>query len=113
MHATAQRIGALAVLVTTMSFRGPSANAIQAGTRQRWAAIDGCASGPSTGQISAHVSRTIHESCSGGAQVVLHTVSDGGHTWPGTPNPSTGNGNTTQEINASSLMWPFFQEFQL
>jgi polyhydroxybutyrate depolymerase len=40
-------------------------------------------------------------------------VSDGGHTWPGSPSESPGNGSTTREISANTLMWQFFQRFHL
>ncbi|MEV4509348.1 hypothetical protein AB0K00_10365 [Dactylosporangium sp. NPDC049525] len=45
---------------------------------------------------------------------MLYTISDvGGHTWPGTPAASPGNGTTTQKISANTLMWQFFQRFTL
>ncbi|MGJ6969467.1 extracellular catalytic domain type 1 short-chain-length polyhydroxyalkanoate depolymerase [Streptosporangium sp. G11] len=81
--------------------------------QQRWAAIDGCPGSPATTQVSAHVSRIAYQFCRNGTAIVLYAVSDGGHTWPGTPNPSLGNGNTTREIDANALMWQFFQQYQL
>ncbi len=79
----------------------------------RWAAVNRCTSGPATATVSAHVTRTSYLGCAGGADTVLYAVSDGGHTWPGTPVPSPGNGTTTQEISANTVMWQFFQRFQL
>lgn len=79
----------------------------------RWSAINRCTSGPASATVSAHVTRTSYQGCADGADTVLYTVSDGGHTWPGTPVASTGNGGTTQEISANTLMWQFFQRFQL
>ncbi|WP_257210738.1 hypothetical protein [Actinomyces ruminis] len=38
----------------------------------------------------------------------LYTVEAGGHTWPGTSVDLSALGTTTQEINASQLMWDFF-----
>ncbi|MBB5867779.1 polyhydroxybutyrate depolymerase [Allocatelliglobosispora scoriae] len=81
--------------------------------QQRWAALDGCTGTPVTTQVSAHVSRIAYLGCRDGAEVQLYAVSDGGHTWPGTSQASTGNGNTTHEISANSLMWQFFQRYQL
>ncbi|AEV84760.1 feruloyl esterase [Actinoplanes sp. SE50] len=78
----------------------------------RWAAINRCTTGPTTAPVTTHVTRTNYLGCANGADVVLYSISDGGHTWPGTP-VSNGNGNTTQEINANTLMWQFFQRFQL
>jgi poly(3-hydroxybutyrate) depolymerase len=80
--------------------------------QQRWSTLNGCANGPTTDQVSAHVRKTTYDRCRDEANVVLYEVSDGGHTWPGTPRPSTGNGNTTHEINANALMWQFFLAHQ-
>ncbi len=76
--------------------------------QQRWAALNGCGSTPVTTPVSPHVSRLTYSGCRDGADVVLYRISDGGHTWPGTPQPSPGNGNTTQEIDANTLFWNFF-----
>ncbi|WNV86867.1 glycosyl hydrolase [Umezawaea sp. Da 62-37] len=81
--------------------------------QQRWAAIGGCGTGPTTSQVSTHVSRSVYSGCGTGADVVLYSVSDGGHTWPGAPTESAGNGTTTREIAANTLMWQFFQRFRL
>lgn len=76
--------------------------------QQRWATLNGCAPGPTTVAVTSHVSRITYSGCRDGAEVVLYQVSNGGHTWPGTPQPSPGNGTTTQEIDANSLLWSFF-----
>ncbi len=70
--------------------------------QQRWASIDGCGTGPSTTQVSTHVTLTTY------CDVQLYTVADGGHTWPGSPQAKPENGNTTHEIDANTLMWRFF-----
>ncbi|MDI1461232.1 RICIN domain-containing protein [Catellatospora sp. KI3] len=79
---------------------------------QRWAALNTCGA-PVTTAVSAHVSRIAYPGCRDGADVQLYTISDGGHTWPGTAQASPGNGNTTREISANTLMWQFFQRFRL
>jgi polyhydroxybutyrate depolymerase len=76
--------------------------------QQRWAALDGCTAGPATSQVTTHVSLTKYTGCR--ADVQLYSVSNGGHTWPGSPYESAGNGTTTREISANSLMWQFFQQ---
>lgn len=73
-----------------------------------WAQLDGCAAEPATEQVSDHVSLTRYGSCAAGAAVELYTVDAGGHTWPGTSVDLSALGTTTQEINASQLMWEFF-----
>jgi polyhydroxybutyrate depolymerase len=51
-----------------------------------------------------------------GAQVVLWTLEDGGHTWPGgqlLPSEITAEaGNINTDISASPLMWEFFSKFR-
>jgi len=58
--------------------------------------------------------------CQGGAEVVLWTLEDGGHTWPGgrifpkVKMIGLGEmGNVNQDINASDLMWEFFKKHPL
>jgi poly(3-hydroxybutyrate) depolymerase len=49
-----------------------------------------------------------------GADVVLHTVNGGGHSWPGgEPLPEWIAGHTTQDIDATSVMWQFFSRFSI
>lgn len=81
--------------------------------QQRWAALNGCTSGPATSQVTAHVTVTTYRGCRDGAEVQLYSVSDGGHTWPGSPQDSPGNGGTTREISANALMWRFFAQHTL
>lgn len=80
--------------------------------QQRWATIDGCTTGPATTQVTTHVTRTTYSGCRSGAEVQLYSVTDGGHTWPGSPQNKPENGNTTHEIDANSLMWTFFAAHQ-
>ena len=52
-----------------------------------------------------------YEGCDPGAYVKFYTIADGGHTWPGgKPLPAFIVGKTTQEIDATRLMWEFFVE---
>ncbi|MFZ2603670.1 MAG: hypothetical protein WAX79_06720, partial [Candidatus Omnitrophota bacterium] len=53
-----------------------------------------------------------------GSEVILWTLEDGGHTWPGgkvVPNIEALGlgkmGNVNQDINASELMWEFFKGY--
>jgi polyhydroxybutyrate depolymerase len=46
-----------------------------------------------------------------GAEVVFYTLRGGGHTWPGgKPMPALLVGQTPADINATRLMWNFFQQ---
>jgi polyhydroxybutyrate depolymerase len=75
---------------------------------QSWARIDDCRVGPDLTTISEHVVRYTYSRCRDGADVVLYKVLGGGHTWPGTSVDLSPLGVTTQEIDASELLWDFF-----
>ena len=50
----------------------------------------------------------------GDADVVLYAVAGGGHTWPGgRPLPEFITGPTSDDIDATRLMWEFFREHPL
>jgi polyhydroxybutyrate depolymerase len=52
--------------------------------------------------------------CSHDADVVLYSIRGGGHTWPGgDPMPAWLVGRTTTSIDATRLMWSFFQAHPL
>ncbi len=73
---------------------------------------NGCASRPVETQISAHVIERRYSGCA--ADVVFYTIQGGGHTWPGgEPLPVWLTGPTTTEIDATRLMWQFFQSHPL
>jgi polyhydroxybutyrate depolymerase len=75
---------------------------------QQWAVHNSCTGMLAPTPTSDHVSTEVWSGCSGG-DVILYTIDGGGHTWPGA-NPDLGGvGVTTDEINASQLMWQFFQ----
>ena len=55
----------------------------------------------------------ISFSCPPGAEVVLYRVTEGGHAWPGsdfTKSIASVVGPTTFSINATELMWQFFED---
>lgn len=53
-----------------------------------------------------------YKACGAGVEVILCTVQNGGHTWPGgTPVPSLG--NTTTDLSATDAMWDFFTRHPL
>jgi polyhydroxybutyrate depolymerase len=47
------------------------------------------------------------------AEVVLYTISGGGHTWPGRTSTFQFLGPTTLDISANDLMWDFFTRHRL
>lgn len=80
-----------------------------------WAAHDACPAASATTTVSQHVRHFTWEACRGGSGVDVYVVDNGGHRWPGGERPSPGraSGVTTHEINASALIWGFFDRHAL
>jgi len=75
---------------------------------------NGCAASPVESSPATDVSRRSYRDCNDGADVLLFTIRDGGHTWPGgEPLPGWFAGRTTDTIDATRLMWGFFAEHPL
>jgi polyhydroxybutyrate depolymerase len=55
------------------------------------------------------VTRTHYGAGHGSAEVVLYTIHEEGHTWPGRETPLKFLGKATLNISANDLMWTFFQ----
>jgi polyhydroxybutyrate depolymerase len=74
---------------------------------QRWAHANGTDPSPTTVAVSQHVTRTTYGHDSAANGVVLWTIRDGGHTWPGTRLRLLLRlilGHTTTEIDATTLI---------
>jgi polyhydroxybutyrate depolymerase len=72
--------------------------------------------GPQATTVSEHVTRFTYTRCRKNADVVFYRVSNGGHTWPGAAEPAAslaGPGLTSQEINASQILWDFLERYRL
>ncbi len=84
---------------------------------QSWVAFDGCSYEPAEVTRIGRAVKTRYRPCHYGVEVVLWTLEDGGHTWPGgNVFPSeilVGVGKVNQDISASVLIWEFFEKFQL
>jgi polyhydroxybutyrate depolymerase len=74
-----------------------------------WADRDGCKPRPKTKSVSPRVELTDYRGCDAKTDVRLYSVSDGGHTWPGSI-PVGPLGETTTEIDATDLMLDFFDK---
>jgi len=75
----------------------------------RFATRNGCGSTPVDSVVAPDVVRRTYTQCAGDASVVLYTVRGGGHTWPGGLElPEWFVGRTTRSIDATRLMWDFF-----
>ncbi len=77
-----------------------------------WAAHDRCpaASVPTT--VAEHVRKFVWKKCQDGSGVSMYVIDNGGHRWPGGVAVSSGrdSGAMTQEIDASTLIWRFFEQ---
>jgi len=85
---------------------------------QLWVKLNGCDEKPKTDTLSREgdemkVTRTTYAGGKDGAQVVLVTIEDGGHTWPGQKPPVGFIGKSTTNVSANALIWEFFQKYSL
>lgn len=81
---------------------------------QTLAARNGCQPIPARLSSTGAVSGVRYTGAVHNAEVVFYTVTGGGHTWPGgKPLPARITGTTTRDIDATRLMWTFFQQHSL
>jgi polyhydroxybutyrate depolymerase len=90
---------------------GGSAPSI-AETVARWADVQGCNDTPETTEIDPDVEGASYTGCEDGGEVVLYTLSESGHGWPGSPNPlpEEFSGPVSNTIDASALILQFFKD---
>jgi len=77
-----------------------------------WSTRDQCTDDATVMFEKGDVTCQAHHQCAGGAETILCTVDQGGHTWPG-GFPIPGVGKTTNNIIATDAMWDFFQKHPL
>lgn len=71
---------------------------------------DGCGRDPETLPATGAASGVRFTGCRDNAEVVFYSIAGGGHTWPGgEPLPEFITGPTGMDIDATRLMWEFFQ----
>jgi polyhydroxybutyrate depolymerase len=83
---------------------------------QKWAQMNGCPSGPVTTTIPSKTNGGLptkifkYSGCKSGADVELHAIERGGHTWPGGFQylPESLIGKTSREFDANEVIWKFF-----
>jgi polyhydroxybutyrate depolymerase len=77
-----------------------------------WAAKNGCAVPAEDAALPPDVDIETYD-CPQNGSVEMYVVEDGGHTWPGsTPGPYSAAlaGRTTQTVDATDLIWRFFEQ---
>jgi polyhydroxybutyrate depolymerase len=88
-----------------------------------WASHDGCNAEPTVFPSGVKVEERVFTGCTADVQIRFFVVSDGGHDWPGSKlliglnkpdDPyATSLGNTTDQIDATALIWKFFRGYAL
>lgn len=77
-----------------------------------WAGRNGCDLAPQPLADIGAVSGVEYTGCE--APVTLYTVHGGGHTWPGGEDQiALFVGETNRDVNASAMMWDFFQQYAI
>jgi polyhydroxybutyrate depolymerase len=71
-----------------------------------WAALDGCDEN-STKTVTKDVTLQSYAGCADGTEVLLYTIKNGTHSWPGTSMLPPG--STDREVSATDLIWQFFE----
>ncbi len=77
-----------------------------------WAAHDNCVSGRHASDVNSQVQLVQYVGCDGGSVVQLYVIDGGRHAWPGAPYSSPPD-DGSNGINATDLIWQFFQAFSL
>jgi len=79
-----------------------------------WARRNRCAAGATESVAAASVTKLEYKGCADDASVVLYTIRNGGHSWPGGLRlPEWLLGETSDDIDATRVMWEFYQEHPL
>jgi polyhydroxybutyrate depolymerase len=74
-----------------------------------WRAYDDC---PAHGQVqqSGPVTHSVWSHCAAGIAVELYGVAGGGHEWPGSSPPLAGHDPPSPDLDATQVIWRFFQQ---
>lgn len=85
-----------------------------------WVATNGCMDGPFVTDIpdmdpddGCTAERYEYTSCTNNVTVEFYKITDGGHTWPNAAIDIASSGPTNRDIDASTLIWDFFKQYQL
>ncbi len=81
-----------------------------------WAGINGCSDSVVVNlpdidpDDQSTVTLTTYSPCDDDVEILLYTINNGGHTWPGAP---INIGVTNYDIHASAEVWKFFSKYTL
>ena len=78
-----------------------------------WVKTNVCNKTPETRKISEDVTQITYGGCKDKTEGVIFRINEGGHTWPGSPiaevYEKAGLGKVNKDINATNLIWSFFE----
>lgn len=77
-----------------------------------WALADECTSGPQLVVDNTDYSVTEWENCENNTVIRYYLTKDGGHAWPGGIKARPGADEPSKAINANTLIWEFFRQFE-
>ncbi len=79
----------------------------------QWAQQNGCAETPGELPAQGEVTGIKYVGCDQNTEVPFYTIHGGGHSWPNHAGalPKAIVGHTTQDIDATRVMWAFFQQY--
>jgi polyhydroxybutyrate depolymerase len=81
---------------------------------EAWALRNGCSPDPVALSSTGEVDGIQYSQCAENAEVNFYTIQGGGHSWSGgEPLPGWIVGKTTQDIDATEVMWQFFTQHPL
>ncbi len=82
---------------------------------EEFVAANGCTLTAADTFIDSEIVIHTYEECDGGFAMALFEVTDGGHTWPGSPlrDVTDGLGYTTGRVEATRDGWVYMREFSL
>jgi polyhydroxybutyrate depolymerase len=78
---------------------------------EEWADRDGCSPVPELIKAQGDASGVRYTGCKASSEIIFYTIEGGGHAWPG--GRPTFVGKTSYDINASQVMWAFFEAHPL
>ncbi len=109
-------VGAPASASTTTTTRPADLNGTgYPATVKAWARKDGCGAHSTDAEVASRIILRTYP-CPSGTGVEFYIVLGGGHAWPGSTvsrSISSLTGYTTFAINATDLIWQYFQRFRL
>ncbi|HOD80690.1 MAG: Alpha/beta hydrolase family protein [Planctomycetes bacterium ADurb.Bin126] len=86
-------------------------------TLSAWARLNGCGKPGAAEKLpdtaaddGTTVTRKVWPAGPSGAEVILYTVQNGGHTWPGRALGAARLGKSTRDISANDIIWEFFKK---